>query len=140
MNVALALTSNKVIHARWNASTSNCPALSFGVSWNKWFPVDILPIANEAVFQFELNLQSESFINSGSLQVGIEDYDRKKSFVTIQKNQTSTANALNKWTKIQIPVSSLSGEADLTRVKLLYFSMDGIGDMMIDKIEIRTKN
>jgi len=127
----------KVIQAKWNASETTCHALSFGVSWNKWFPTDITSILSRAEIYFELKLLNSKANESLSIQVGMEDYDRQKSFVTVQRNQLNSSPSNDDWTKIQIPLSALQGNADLKRVKHMYFSLEGSGDVLFDSIQIR---
>lgn len=128
-------TGEKSLHLRWDASKENCTFNSFGVSWNKWHPVDITSIRKSAAFEFDIMVVGET-VQSVPLKIGFEDYDRAKSFVSLTSNFVEGRTYDTKWRRVRIPLSSIPKEVDFKKIKQVYFDMSGKGEVFIDNFKL----
>ncbi len=124
------------LHVKWNNGSENCSPIAFGVSWNKWHPVDITPILPNAFIEFDLKTDANMEASKLSMQVGFEDYDRAKSFVTLQTTYAISGTYSSQWSRIRIPLSQLPANIDFKRIKHLLFNLDGSGEVYIDNIRL----
>ena len=124
------------IHAKWDQTAGDCSLMSFGASWNKWRPVDIRPIRKTAGLQFDLKMVSTDGIGKLSMKAGLEDYDRKKSTVTLQSTYTADGAYTTTWTRVTIPFADLPNEINFGNVKQIWFGLDGVGEVYIDNIRL----
>ena len=124
------------IHAKWDQTSGDCSLMAFGASWNKWRPVDIRPIRKTAGLQFDLKMVSTDGIGKLSMKAGLEDYDRKKSTVTLQSTYTADGAYATTWTRVTIPFADLPNEVNFGNVKQIWFGLDGVGEVYIDNIRL----
>ena len=125
----------KSLYVKWDNNVENCKLTSFGVSWNKWHPIDMSTVRQNAAIQFDIKILSKN-LDKGIIKVGFEDYDRTKSFVDLEPKFTKGGQFTSDWTKVTIPLSAVSTEADYTKIKQMYFDLEGIGEVLIDNIQI----
>ncbi len=125
----------KSIYAKWD-NASNCSLTAFGVSWNKWHPVDITDIRETAAFQFDIKIKSK---HQGTLplNVGFEDYERAKNFAGVKEEFVEGGKFSRDWKKVTVPLSAIPEEGlDLTRIKQLYITLEESGEIYIDNIRL----
>jgi hypothetical protein len=104
------------------------------VSWNKWHPTDVTSIRNSAAIQFDIKVIGSETGQNLSVKVGFEDYDRKKSSVAVQSAYTASGKYEAAWTTVRIPFSSLPDNADFSRIKHLFFDLEGKGEFYMDNL------
>lgn len=136
LTTAESAQGSKSIHARWNATSSACELVSIGVSWNKWFPVDIEPALENGAIQFQLKMVSSPIGQDISIKIGFEDYDRQRTFATLQNAYSATGEYAPVWTTVTVPFSSLPATVDFNRIKHLQFDFEGSGECFIDHIKL----
>lgn len=124
------------IHAVWNATDEACKLVSIGVSWNKWFPTDIKPALENGAIQFQIKMVSSPAGEDISIKVGFEDYDRQRTFATLQNAYSATGAYTPVWTKVTVPFSNLPATVDFTNIKHLQFDFEGVGECYIDDIKL----
>ncbi len=123
------------IHVKWNYSPEDCRSVGIGVSWNKWFPVDMTPIIANSAIQFDLKNVGPPSAQL-PIKVGFEDYERVMTLIEVQKDFTAGGQYDKEWSRILIPLSKLEGPANLTNVKQLIFQFEGQGEVYIDNIQL----
>ncbi len=122
-----------VIHAKWEEK-EGCKLMTFGASWNKWKPVDLSGVLNSKGFSFRIkrvNGSSESL----PVQVGLEDYDRAVTSVSLIPKYVEGGQYDKEWREVKIPLSDLPEDFDFTGTKQLLFSFEESGDVFIDDIK-----
>lgn len=123
------------IHVKWN-KTDACKFMAWGLSWNKWFPVDVTPIQGIAAIQFDLKLASGK-ANEIPLKIGFEDYERAKRFTTLKSDFVQGGMYTDSWKQVTVPLSSIPGNGmDFKRIKQLYMDMEGSGEVYIDNMRL----
>ncbi len=127
-------SDNKSIYAKWqNADACKLPA--FGVSWNKWKPVDASKELKILKFQFQVK-------NAGApkdklnLSVGMEDYDRRKATVQLTSEYVNGGVYNRDWNTVTIPFRDLPKDFDYTRIKHMVFMFSESGEIYIDDIRL----
>jgi len=125
----------KSIYAKWDTNTENCKLTSFGVSWNKWHPVDLTTVRQNSAIQFDIKILSDN-ANNFKFKVGFEDYDRTKSFANLSAEFVAGGKFSDDWTTVIIPLSAVSNEVNYTKIKQLYFDLEGKGEVYIDNIQM----
>ena len=127
-------SGSKSLHASWNTSNQDCALTSFGVSWNKWFPVNMTSVRETMAIEFALSgFETLSPVNT--VKVGFEDYERGKSFAQVGKEHITQGNFKNNWNRITIPLSDIPNTIDFSNIKQLIFQFDGDGEVFIDEIK-----
>jgi len=128
-------SGQKSIYAKWDSNIEGCKLTAFGVSWNKWHPVDLTSVRQNAAIQFDIKIISGN-PDEFKFKVGFEDYDRAKSFAKMDAQFTEKGQFPDDWNKITIPLSAVSNEVNYTKIKQLYFDLEGSGEIYIDNIQI----
>ncbi len=123
------------IHAKWDNTTGDCKLTSFGVSWNKWNPVDLTSVIDNIAFQFDLKMAKGS-ASTLPVFIGFEDYERAKTFVNLKPEFVKSGQYSTEWKKVTVPVSAIPVKVDMTRIKQLYFNLEGAGEIYIDNIKM----
>lgn len=122
----------KALRLKWD-DTDECDMISFGASWNKWHPVDLTKVLANTALQFDMK-------NAGSgqptIKFGFEDYDRARNVISIEASMGGKSSFSNEWTTYTIPLNQVSGSIDYSRIKLLYFAMQGKGEVLMDNIRL----
>lgn len=126
---------SKSIHAKWDNTQGECKLTSFGVSWNKWKPVDITPVRDKVAFQFDLKMANGSASNL-PIFIGFEDYERAKSFVILKPDFVKGGQYTTDWKQVTVPVSAIPAKIDLKKIKQLYFNLEGKGEVYIDNLKM----
>lgn len=123
----------KAISAQWDV-TEECHLVEFGVSWNRWFPVDLRPILNSGAISFKLQYPSKSPL--GLITLGFEDYDRAKSRLVVNESHIQGAVTSGQWVDVVIPLSELQEGNNPSKIKHLYLGFSGEGEALIDDIRL----
>lgn len=123
------------IHARWDNDAGDCHLLAFGVSWNKWHPVDITPVVPTASLQFDIRTASGAF-SELPIQAVLQDYGRVPAKTQLTGKYVTGGRFVPEWRAVSIPLSDFRGQADLTNVRDLVFQLEGKGDIYIDNIRL----
>jgi hypothetical protein len=133
---AVQSEGRKSVHVRWDNSAGSCHLTAFGVSWNKWHPVDVTSIRNSAAIQFDIKITDTESRENLSVKVGFEDYDRQKTSVTLQSAYATTGRYSAEWATVRIPLYALPDGVDFTRIKHLFFDMEGKGSFYMDNLKL----
>lgn len=128
-------TGAAAIHAQWNILTERCFRAEMGVSWDRWYPVDVTSIRSSAAIQFDLRIP-DGTATSLPFRIGLEDYGKRLSVVSVVGSYSPTGQFTTGWQTVTIPLSELEGEADFTSIKQLVFHMHEAGEMFIDNIRL----
>ena len=124
------------LHVQWDNSIGDCKLTAFGASWNKWKPVDLTPISKTAAFQFDLKMAKGS-ATTIPLKFGFEDYERAKTFIKLKPEFVEGGQYNTEWKKVTIPISAIpKGNLDFKRIKQLYVSLEGSGEVYIDNMKL----
>jgi hypothetical protein len=126
---------NKSLHVRWDTRIGNCKLTSFGVSWNKWNPVDLTSVKDAIAFQFDLKMASGS-ASTLPFFIGFEDYERAKTFVNLKSEFVEGGQYTADWKQVTVPVSAIPAKVDIKRIKQLYFNLEGAGEVYIDNLKM----
>jgi hypothetical protein len=73
----------KSIHAKWDKSKEDCYLVSIGVSWNRWFRVDLSQVASTTMIEFDIRTGGPSF-EKLPVKVGFEDYERRLTLAELR--------------------------------------------------------
>ncbi len=133
---ATSSEGSKSIHATWDASKDECYRVGIGVSWNKWFRVDITPAKDDMMIMVDLK-SDEDLLSSQNIGFGFEDYERRTSFVKLSSDYLpgGTFNT-GDWQTVTIPIADLPAGLDLADIKQLMIQMDKKGEVYIDNIRL----
>jgi len=126
----------KAIHASWDLTSGDCHMVQFGVSWNKWHPVDLTPVLNSSALVFEIKLADVAGADAVSIQLGFEDYDRARTSVKLQSSQINAGEYLVGWATVRVPLESLPETVDFTRIKHFFVAPEGQGAFWMDNIRL----
>ncbi|MCR9288785.1 MAG: hypothetical protein NXI23_15525 [Bacteroidetes bacterium] len=134
MTSAESTEGNQSLYAKWN-DNGDCKLISFGVSWNKWRPVDITSIKGTTAIQFDIKTMGGNKSDL-PIKVGFEDYERAKIYVDLKSEFVEGGQYTNEWKKVSVPLSAIPAGLDLTRIKQLYITMEQSGEVYIDDIKL----
>ncbi len=126
---------DKSLHLRWDTSSDNCRFNSFGVSWNKWHPVDMTAVHKSIAFEFDIKM-AEGTANSIPLKVGLEDYNRTKAYANLTADVVEGKSYGTDWKKVRIPLSAIQGNLDYKKIKQVYFDLSGKGEVFVDNFRL----
>lgn len=118
---------NETITTEWNAQ-DNCGAIQMGISWNKWFPIDMRSIDKDAHLQ--LSLKPTSGSTPGDILVHLQDY----SGATSKNRAVLSASGGN--SIVQVSLNLLLEGINASNVKQVLFTFEGEGAVEIDDIEL----
>jgi hypothetical protein len=122
------------IYADWN-DNAKCNLVAFGISWNKWRPVDLTPVLNSGAIQFDLRIKS-GIETSLPVKIGFEDYDRAKGFVELSDRHVSSGEYNKVWQRVTVPLSEMPENLDMKHIKQLYIEFEGSGKVFFDNIQL----
>jgi hypothetical protein len=149
-------TGTTALHLRWDLSPDDCYEAAMGVSWDKWYPVDVTPIEQRAAIQLDVRLPSGT-ADSLPVRVGLEDYSRQFSGATLDGRLVPSGQFTSEWQTVTIPLNELQagqrdlaaapatvgGEvapprvgADMTNIKQMIVFMDESGEAFVDNIRL----
>ncbi|MEP0546032.1 MAG: glycan-binding surface protein [Rhodothermales bacterium] len=147
-------TGSTALHLQWDVRPEGCYEAAMGVSWDRWYPVNLTPIFQRAAVQFDIRLPSGT-ASSLPIRVGLEDYSRQFLGATLDGRSTPSGQFTAEWQTVTIPLSDLRpggrqlaaspatvggaptrGEFDVSNVKQLVFFMDEQGDVFIDNVRL----
>jgi hypothetical protein len=123
------------LHLRWDVTSTSCYRGEMGVSWDKWYPVDVTSIADRAAIQLDVRLASGTAA-SLPVRVGLQDYDRQTSAVTLSGAGTPAGRLTSEWQTVTIPFSALEGNANLANIKQFSITMQESGEVFLDNIRL----
>lgn len=137
-----AVEGKTCVYVKWNKGVDACiesgygGLTAFGASWNKWRPVDVRNIRTNTAFQFKIKRVDPS-TNLSNISIGFEDYDRKKTAVKLDETRhLRNRPSSDAWLHLVVPFSALPESVDFSKIKHLYFSFDGKGEVYIDDIQL----
>jgi hypothetical protein len=126
----------RAIHATWDSSKEDCYQVKIGVSWTKWFHTDISNVKENLVISFDIK-GSNTLITDSSLRIGLEDYERRTSFVTLSNVYLEGGSLqADQWQTVKIPVADLPAGLDYSDIKQLMIMMDKAGEVYLDNIRL----
>ncbi len=148
-------TGSAALHLRWDLSPDLCYQGSMGVSWDKWYPIDMTEVVEQTAIQFDVRLTSGTS-QSIPLRFGIEDYNRQFSGAKLDGSYTESGRFTSEWQTVTIPLVNLrgggfqlaaapattgnvaepQGRADWGNVKQLIIYMDEAGEVLLDNIRL----
>jgi len=128
-------SGEKSLHLKWDTVSEKCRLNAFGVSWNKWHPVNMSSIRESASLEFDLKMANNS-ASTIPLKIGFEDYDRAKAFATLTAEYVEGGNYDTGWRKVRIPLSAISGNLNFKTIKQAYFTMEGKGEVFLDNFRL----
>ncbi|MEM1216773.1 MAG: hypothetical protein AAGJ82_13850, partial [Bacteroidota bacterium] len=130
------LEGQRVIHAEWDTSKEDCYSVAIGASWNQWFPVNLQKEKGD--LYLSLAIKSEATLaDLANVRIGFEDYERAKSFVSVETKYLSGSYQPGQWQTVRIPISAFDqAPFDMQRVKQLYIRMEGAGECWLDDIQL----
>lgn len=143
------------LHLRWNVTSDDCYSGQMGVSWDKWYPVDVTGISERAAIQFDIRLPTGT-ASLVPIRVGLEDYNRQVSQIILDGRFSSSGDFTSEWQTVTIPFKELRGGgrelasapatvgdlpdlrdgADLGYIKQLVLFLDDEGDVFIDNLRL----
>ena len=148
------------LHLQWDLSPDDCYQSSMGVSWDKWYPVDMTDVVERTAVQFDVRLPSGT-ADALPLRFGFEDYNRQFSGAKLDGSYTASGQFTTEWQTVTIPLVNLrgggyqlaaapatvggdsanpQGRADWSNVKQLIIYMDEAGDVLLDNIRLVESN
>lgn len=125
----------KSIHAKWDKSKADCYQVALGVSWNKWFPVDMSKVAATTMIELDIRTGGQS-LKELPVYVGFEDYDRQLSLVQLKADFVDGGTYDSEWKRVRIPLNNIKGKANFGKIKQLMIRMENDGDVYIDNIRL----
>ncbi|MEM8558865.1 MAG: hypothetical protein AAGG50_13685 [Bacteroidota bacterium] len=149
-------TGDTALSFAWDVSSEACYEGMVGVSWDRWFPVDVTSIADIAAIQFDVRLP-EGTATQIPVRVALEDYGRRTSQIILDAERFTEAGTFStEWQTVTIPFTALRGGgrelasapatvgnlpefsdgADLRNVKQLMFFLDESGAMLLDNLRL----
>lgn len=129
---------SKGIHAQWDTSKEDCYEVAVGASWNNWFPIDMSKDHDKLMLSLAFK-SSDNYLGKRTVQLGIEDYDRRRMTMPIKAEYITGEFSPNTWQTINIPLSDLKGDIDVTKVKQFVMLFQGEGEIFIDNIELKNR-
>ena len=120
----------KALLLSWDES-QDCGPLQLGVSWNKWFPVDMR--SNGHSTELSLQLFNESPESKGRLLFQLQDY----SGATSKAYTIEVSDLPLSWHAVRIPLSSLLEGIDISNIKQLQISLEEAGRLYLDQLVLQ---
>lgn len=120
---------NNSIKAKWDANDT-CGAIQMGISWNKWFPIDMTSINKND--ELQLSLKPVNSATGAKVLVQLQDYNGAISTGhLIDLTSTSTET-------ISIQLAGLLEGINVSTIKQVLFTFQGEGQVEINTIELTT--
>ncbi|MEM9663308.1 MAG: hypothetical protein AAF970_00150 [Bacteroidota bacterium] len=153
-----ASSGTSALHLRWDVTQDQCYEAALGVSWTRWYPVDMTPVAENTAIQFDVRLPNGEAATELPLRVGLEDFGRQLSMARVDQSYITDAQFSPEWATVTVPFADLQGgqrilaaspatvgdlpdsafmgQANLANIKHLVIHMDGAGEVFIDNIRL----
>lgn len=128
-------TGARALRARWDMAPERCFQGTIGVSWDRWRPVDVTPIAETAAIQLQVRLPAGAS-PAVPVRVGLEDSARRMATAPLAATFGSLPTLTTTWQTLTIPLSALEGPADLRTVRQLVFLLDDASEVLLDDIRL----
>ena len=125
----------KSLHLRWDSNTEGCSFNEFGVSWNKWKPVDMTSIRESVAIEFDVKTV-EGTATEIPLKIGFEDYKGGKAFVSLAANFLEGNSFGKAWQKVRVPLTAIPSGVDFKNIKQAYFEMTEKGEIFLDNFRL----
>ena len=87
---------------------------SMGVSWDRWYPVDMTPVLTRAAIQLDVRLPSGT-AERLPVRIGLEDYGRQFSAATLDGRYTPSGRFTSAWQTVTIPSRTARRDAPTGR-------------------------
>lgn len=127
-------SDNKSIYAKWQ-NADQCKVVGFGVSWNKWKPVDATSKMKELKFQLQVK-NAGAPTDKLDVMVGMEDYDRRFAGVQLTSEYVEGGVYNQNWNTVTIPFKDLPKDFDYSRIKQMEVRLKNSGEIYIDDIRL----
>jgi hypothetical protein len=127
-------SDNKSIYAKWQKA-DQCKVVGFGVSWNKWKPVDATSKMKELKFQFQVK-NAGTPTDKLDVMVGMEDYDRRFAGVQLTSGYVEGGVYNQNWNTVTIPFKDLPKDFDYSSIKQMEVRLKNSGEIYIDDIRL----
>ncbi len=125
------------IHTQWDAAPDDCKNITIGVSWHKWYPVDLTSIVATTQLTFQVKTAGGTF-SELPVAVVLEDYGQVQAAPALLRSSYVTGGKYDtEWKTVTIPLAALSEGIDRTNVKQLLFRFKESGDIFIDDIRLQ---
>ena len=128
-------SGSQAIHAEWDADVEDCHKVEVGISWNRWFRVDLTDVKNNSVISIDIKPVSTS-LEDLPLHIGFEDYQRRIGSVTPGQSEVSRIELDDGWYRLKIPIAALDSSTDLADIKQLLLQFKASGEAYIDNIHL----
>jgi hypothetical protein len=140
---------------KWDISPRDCYEGMVGVSWDKWYPIDMTSIAESGAVQFDVRIPSGTTMQL-PVRVAMEDYGRQVSQIILDARYTDAGEFSTEWQTVTIPFTELRGGgrelaaapatvgnlpafrdgANYASIKQFIFFLDDAGEVLIDNIRL----
>jgi hypothetical protein len=152
-----AASGTSALHLRWDLSPGDCYEAAMGVSWDRWYPVDMTGIIERTAIQFDVRLPSGTAADI-PLAIGLEDYSRQLSAAPLRGSYAPEGQFTSEWQTVTIPLSDLQAGGrmlaaapatvgaslpdnigagvDYGNVKHLVVYMEEAGEVLIDNLRL----
>ena len=110
-----------------------CDWIEFGISWNKWEPVNILDQAGKATLSFEVQTSQVS-----QIEVGFDNYSYQNVFLALDEKYVGPEKETG-WSTVRVPLKDIFAQTkdmNLENIKQLLFRFQGKGEAAIDNIRL----
>ncbi len=122
------------IHAMWDMRKKDCYVVALGVSWNRWYPVNLSKVAATIAIEFDMKVASTPAMPL--VLVGFEDYERNASLALLTAAFITGSSPRGQWQRVRIPILELQGSANLADIKQLVIRMEQSGEIYLDNIRL----
>ncbi len=130
------ITGSKSIHLKWT-DAENCALVSFGVSWNKWRPIDLSNVAESRAISFKIkNMGTPS--GKVGIVARLNNYTYQFGDIALTSTYVKGGSYDSEWRTVTLPIQDFEPAIDLSNIKQLQFDMKGTGEVYIDDIRLVT--
>lgn len=126
---------NKSIHAKWDKDNEDCYHITIGISWHKWFRVDMSKVSSTTMVEFDIKNENGA-LDKLPVNVGFEDYERALLLTELNSSHVDGGVYDNTWRRVRIPLSDLQGNGNFADIKQLIIRMEDKGEIFLDNISL----
>jgi hypothetical protein len=129
-----AAEGSAALHLRWDLEPETCYEAAFGVSWDRWYPVNMTAIVPRTSLQFDVRLPSGT-ADHLPIRIGLEDYGRQFAGATLDGRFVPGGEYTAEWKTVTIPLGDLEAGG-----RELAASPATVGDLPVDPDQIDWSN
>ena len=143
------------LHLRWDLAPESCYQAAIGVTWGRWYPMDLTQILQRAAIQLDVRLPSGT-AERLPIRIGLEDYGRTFAGAQLAGAYAPEGGFTSEWKTVTIPVAALrtggpqlaaspatvgdlpepQGGTDFSNIKQLIVYLDDAGEVVIDNVRL----